>query len=89
MLSIGEGAKESYSQIPRFRSEQIIIREKSLSDNELEGVRAKFSQAFHYRMQMLLGNSSRSGDIASQAELNSEIKYSDKVCKIYRYRDYA
>ena len=45
MLSIGEGAKrEAIAKYQDLGVSNIIIREKSLSDNELEEVIAKFSQ---------------------------------------------
>src|SRR5690554_3991287 len=45
MLSIGEGAKrEAIAKYQDLGVNNIIIREKSLSDSELEDVRAKFSQ---------------------------------------------
>lgn len=83
MLSIGEGAKrEAIAKYQDLGVSNIIIREKSLSDNELEEVRAKFSQGLSLQdanviREIVPGVES----IASQAELNSEIKYSDKSVK--------
>mgnify|MGYP000861553607 CR=1 FL=1 len=45
MLSIGEGAKrEAIAKYQDLGVNNIIVREKKLSDAELEEVRAKFSQ---------------------------------------------
>jgi len=45
MLSIGEGAKrEAIAKYQDLGVNNIIVRDKDLSDEELEEVRAKFSQ---------------------------------------------
>lgn len=45
MLSIGEGAKrEAIAKYQDLGVNNIIVREKKLTDTELEEVRAKFSQ---------------------------------------------
>ena len=83
MLSIGEGAKrEAIAKYQDLGVNNIIIREKPLSDNELEEVRAKFSQGLSLQDADVI-NEIVPGveNIASQAELNSEIKYSDKSVK--------
>ena len=83
MLSIGEGAKrEAVAKYQDLGVNNIIIREKSLSDNELEEVRAKFSQGLSLQDASVI-NEIVPGveNIASQAELNSEVKYSDKSVK--------
>lgn len=83
MLSIGEGAKrEAIAKYQDLGVNNIIIREKSLSDSELEEVRAKFS----------LGLSIQDADVireivpgvervAYQAEINTDVKYTDKSAK--------
>ena len=83
MLSIGEGAKRK--AIAKYRDlgvNNIIIREKKLSDRELEDVRAKFSQGLSILdaavIKEIVPNVVR---IASQAESNPEIKYEDKSIK--------
>lgn len=83
MLSIGEGAKrEAIAKYQDLGVNNIIIREKSLSDNELEEVRAKFSQGLSLQDANVI-NEIVPGveNISSQAELSSEIKYSDKSVK--------
>ena len=83
MLSIGEGAKrEAIAKYQDLGVNNIIIREKSLSENELEEVRAKFSQGLSLQdadviKEIVPGVQ----NIASQAEKNSEVKYSDKSVK--------
>lgn len=83
MLSIGEGAKrEAIAKYQDLGVNNIIIREKSLSDNELEEVRAKFSQGLSLQDADVINEIVPGVEsIASQAELNSEIKYSDKSVK--------
>lgn len=83
MLSIGEGAKRA--AIAKYQDlgvNNIIIREKKLSDDELEEVRAKFSQGLSIQdatvIKEIVPGVAR---IASQAETNSEVKYTDKSTK--------
>ena len=83
MLSIGEGAKrQAIAKYQDLGVNNIIIREKKLSEAELEEVRAKFSQG--------LSNKDASSikeivpgvvKIASQAEISSEVRYTDKSVK--------
>ncbi|MDA3928108.1 MAG: ABC transporter permease [Prolixibacteraceae bacterium] len=83
MLSIGEGAKrEAIAKYQDLGVNNIIIRDKSFTDEELEEVRAKFSQG------LSLSDASVVKDIvpgveevAPQAEKKSEIKYADKSSK--------
>jgi len=60
----------------------IIIREKKLSDDELEEVRAKFSQGLSIQdatvIKEIVPGVLRT---ASQAEISSEVKYADKSAK--------
>jgi putative ABC transport system permease protein len=83
MLSIGEGAKrEAIAKYQDLGVNNIIIREKKLSEAELEEVRAKFSQGLSIKdanaiLEIVPGITK----IASQAEINTEVKYSDKSVK--------
>lgn len=83
MLSIGEGAKrEAIAKYQDLGVNNIIIREKSLSDDELEEVRAKFSQGLSLQDASVIYEIVPGVEnIASQAEKSSEIKYSDKSVK--------
>lgn len=83
MLSIGEGAKRA--AIAKYQDlgvNNIIIREKKLTDNELEEVRAKFSQGLSIQdasvIKEIVPGVIRT---ASQAEINTEVKYADKSSK--------
>ncbi len=83
MLSIGEGAKrEAIAKYQDLGVNNIIVREKKLSDEELEEVRAKFSPGLTLQdaavIQEIVPGVSR---IASQAEINSDVKYADKSVK--------
>ncbi|NLX65167.1 MAG: FtsX-like permease family protein [Bacteroidales bacterium] len=83
MLSIGEGAKrEAIAKYQDLGVNNIIVREKSLSDEELEEVRAKFSQGLSIQdahvIQEIVPGVER---IASQAEKSSEVRYDDKSVK--------
>jgi len=83
MLSIGEGAKrEAIAKYQDLGVNNIIIREKKLSDQELEEVRAKFSEGLSIQdantMKEIIPGVVRT---APQAEISSEVKYSDKSAK--------
>jgi putative ABC transport system permease protein len=83
MLSIGEGAKrEAIAKYQDLGVNNIIIREKKLSEAELEEVRAKFSQGLSIRdanavAEIVPGVTK----IAAQAEINTDIRYADKSVK--------
>ena len=83
MLSIGEGAKrEAIAKYQDLGVNNIIIREKKLSDTELEEVRAKFSQGLTIRdanaiLEIVPGVTK----LASQAEISTEVRYTDKTVK--------
>ncbi|MDR1738844.1 MAG: ABC transporter permease [Candidatus Symbiothrix sp.] len=83
MLSIGEGAKrEAIAKYQDLGVNNIIVREKNLSDNELEEVRARFSQGLSLQdaeviREILPGVN----QVASQAEIATEVKYADKSVK--------
>ena len=83
MLSIGEGAKrEAIAKYQDLGVNNIIIREKKLSDEELEEVRAKFSQGLSIQdaavIKEIVPGVQR---ITSQAEINIDVKFADKSVK--------
>lgn len=83
MLSIGEGAKrEAIAKYQDLGVNNIIVREKKMSDSELEEVRAKFSQGLSLQdaatMKEIIPGIER---VASQAEVNTDVKYADKSAK--------
>jgi putative ABC transport system permease protein len=83
MLSIGEGAKrEAIAKYQDLGVNNIIVREKKLADNELEEVRAKFSQGLSLQdaavIKEIVPGVVRT---ASQSEIAAEVKYSDKSAK--------
>jgi putative ABC transport system permease protein len=83
MLSIGEGAKrEAIAKYQELGVNNIIVREKKMTDEELEEVRAKFSQGLSLRDAAVLGEIVPGIlRIASQAEINTDVKYADKSVK--------
>jgi len=83
MLSIGEGAKrEAIAKYQDLGVNNIIIREKKLSEAELEEVRAKFSQGLSLKdANAILEIVPGVVKIASQAEISTEVRYTDKSVK--------
>lgn len=83
MLSIGEGAKrEAIAKYQDLGVNNIIVREKNLSEEELQEVRAKFSQGLSLKDAEVIRQIVPGIDrIASQAEINREVKYTDKSAK--------
>lgn len=84
MLSIGEGAKrEAIEKFKDLGVNNIIIRERELSDQELQEVRAKFSQGLSIAdadaIKMIVPSIM---NVAPQAEKEIEAKYSDRSGKI-------
>jgi putative ABC transport system permease protein len=83
MLSIGEGAKrEAIAKYQDLGVNNIIIREKTMTEEELEEVRAKFSPG------LSLEDASVIKEIvpgvvhtASQSEISVDVKYSDRSSK--------
>lgn len=80
MLSIGEGAKRS--AIAKYQDlgvTNIIVRDKDLSDWELEEVRAKFSKGLSSQdansIEELVPGVS---EVVRQAEKNTHVKFADK-----------
>ncbi|MEA4916110.1 ABC transporter permease [Proteiniphilum sp.] len=83
MLSIGEGAKrEAIAKYQDLGVNNIIVRDKSLSDEELEEVRAKFSQGLSIQdanvIREIVPGVER---VAAQAEKSTEVKFNDKSVK--------
>ncbi|MDR2057545.1 MAG: ABC transporter permease [Dysgonamonadaceae bacterium] len=83
MLSIGEGAKrEAIAKYQDLGVNNIIIREKKMTDEELEEVRAKFSQGLSIKdanvIKEIVPNVEH---LASQAEIATDVKYADKSVK--------
>ncbi|MCC8146933.1 MAG: ABC transporter permease [Bacteroidales bacterium] len=83
MLSIGEGAKrEAIAKYQDLGVNNIIVREKTLSEEELEEVRAKFSQGLSLQDAEVIRQIVPGVDrIASQAEINTDVRYTDKSAK--------
>lgn len=83
MLSIGEGAKrEAIAKYQDLGVNNIIVREKKMTDTELEEVRAKFSQGLSIRDANVLRDIVPGiVRMASQAEINTDVKYADKSVK--------
>jgi len=83
MLSIGEGAKrEAIAKYQELGVNNIIVRDKSLSNEELEEVRAKFSQGLSIQDAQVIKEIVPGVErIASQAEISAEVKYTDQSVK--------
>ena len=83
MLSIGEGAKlEAIAKNQDLVVNNVIVREKSLSDAELEEVRAKFSPGLSLNDASVISEIVPGvAQVASQSELSAEVKYADKSVK--------
>lgn len=83
MLSIGEGTKrEAIAKYQDLGVNNIIIRDKDVTDYELEEFRAKFSQGLSLMdAQVIKEVVPGVVDVAPQAEKNSEVKYADKSSK--------
>ena len=84
MISIGEGAKrEALEKFKMLGVNNIIIREKNLSEKELEEVRAKFSRGLSMKdAEAIRKIVPTIKQISPQAELETEAKYEDKSVKI-------
>lgn len=83
MLSIGEGAKrQSIAKYQDLGVTNIIVRDKDFSDQELEEVRAKFSQGLSITDANVIKEIIPGVvEVAPQAEKDSEVKYADKSAK--------
>jgi len=84
MLSIGEGAKrEALEKYKVLGVNNIILREKALSEDELEQVRAKFSRGLSLQDAEAIEKIVPTIDgVSPQAELQVEAKYEDKSAKV-------
>lgn len=80
MLSIGEGAKrEAIAKYKDLGVNNIIIREKDLSDSELEEMRARFSPGLSLAdAEDILAISPDVDRVVSQAERTAELKFADR-----------
>ncbi|HPR31447.1 MAG TPA: ABC transporter permease [Prolixibacteraceae bacterium] len=83
MLSIGEGAKrEAIAKYQDLGVNNIIVRDKDLTDAEREEMRAKFSQGLSLTDASVIREIIPGvADVAPQAEKSSEIRYADKSSK--------
>jgi putative ABC transport system permease protein len=83
MLSIGEGAKrEAIAKYQDLGVNNIIVRDKDLSDEELEDARARFSQGLSMQDAQAISEVVPGVElIAAQSETSAEVKYSDKSVK--------
>jgi len=80
MLSIGEGAKrEALAKYKMLGVNNIIIRDKSLSEKELEEVRSKFSRGLSLKDADAISRIVPTVNLAApQAELAVEAQFEDK-----------
>jgi putative ABC transport system permease protein len=83
MLSIGEGAKrQAIAKYKDLGVNNIIVRDKELSNEELEETRAKFSQGLSITDANVIKEVIPGVvDVAPQTEKEAEVKYSDKSSK--------
>lgn len=83
MLSIGEGAKrEAIAKYKELGVNNIIIREKDMSEDELEEVRAKFSQGLSIADANAIKEIIPSvEEVAPQSEKEIEARFEDKSSK--------
>ena len=84
MLSVGEGAKqEALEKYKTLGVNNIIVRDKNLSEKELEEVRAKFSQGLTlHDARAITAIVPTVEQVAPQAELEVEARYEDKSAKV-------
>jgi len=84
MVSIGEGAKkQAIAKYQDLGVSNIIIREKNLTDSELEEVRMKFSQGLSMKdADMIREIVPGVVNVAPQTESKQEAKYADKSSKV-------
>jgi putative ABC transport system permease protein len=83
MLSIGEGAKrEAIAKYQDLGVNNIIIREKKMSDEELEEVRARFSRGLSIQDAEVIREIVPGVlNTASQAEISTEVRFADRSVK--------
>ncbi len=84
MLSIGEGAKkEALEKFKVLGVNNVIVREKALTDTEIEEVRAKFSKGLSLSdADAVMEIVPTLEEVAPQAEIETEAKYEDNSSKI-------
>ncbi len=84
MLSIGEGAKrQALAKYKDLGVNNIIIRDRDLSDEQLQEVRAKFSQGLSMNDAIAIKEVvPMIESVVPQTELESEAKYLDRSGKI-------
>ncbi len=83
MLSIGEGAKrEAIAKYQDLGVNNIIVREKQMSDTETEEMRARFSQGLSLRDAEAIARIVPGvTKVASQAEIETEVKRADRTSR--------
>jgi putative ABC transport system permease protein len=83
MVSIGEGAKkQAIAKYQDLGISNIIIRDKDLSDTELEEVRMKFSQGLSIKDAEVIHEIVPGvTDVAPQAEAKMDARFADKSSK--------
>jgi putative ABC transport system permease protein len=84
MVSIGEGAKkQAIAKYQDLGVSNIIIRDKDLTDSELEEVRMKFSQGLSNKdAEMIREIVPGVVEVAPQSESKQEAKFADKSSKV-------
>ena len=83
MVSIGEGAKkQAIAKYQDLGITNIIVRDKDLTDTELEEVRVKFSQGLSLRdADAIKGIVPGVVEVAPQAEAKLDARYADRSAK--------
>jgi len=83
MISVGEGAKkQAIAKYQDLGISNIIIRDKDLSDTELEEVRMKFSKGLSiYDAEVIRDIVPGVTDVAPQSEAKMDARFSDKTSK--------
>ena len=83
MISIGEGAKkQAIAKYQDLGISNIIVRDKDLSDTELEEVRMKFSKGLSiYDAEVIRDIVPGVTDVAPQSEAKMDARFSDKTSK--------
>ncbi len=83
MLSIGEGAKrQALEKYKDLGVNNIIVRDKDLSEEQLEDARAKFSQGLSMKDARAIEEVIPMVEfVVPQSEKSTEAKYEDKSCK--------
>ena len=84
MVSIGEGTKkQAIAKYQDLGVNNIIVRDKDLSDSELEEVRMKFSQGLSVKdANMIREIVPGVVDVAPQSESKMEARFADKASKV-------